>query len=99
MNYFDLFVVYKIVDLLSTPWEKTDAFKLGIIDDRGFVLIKRKNLKTGDQRKAYTMLHVLVWNLKRVLEKIPGGKSKIGSFAAAAWLLNEPMSKNAPEQP
>ena len=31
----DLFVTYRFIKLLVTPFEKTDAFKLGIIDKEG----------------------------------------------------------------
>ena len=31
----DLFVTYRFLKLLTTPFEKTDAFKLGIIDENG----------------------------------------------------------------
>ena len=31
----DLFVTYRFIKLLTTPFEKTDAFKLGIIDKDG----------------------------------------------------------------
>ena len=31
----DLFVTYRFVKLLVTPFNKTEAFKLGIIDDKG----------------------------------------------------------------
>ena len=31
----DLFVTYRFIKLLVTPFEKTDAFRLGIIDEKG----------------------------------------------------------------
>ena len=31
----DLFVTYRFIKLLTTPFEKTDAYKLGIIDKNG----------------------------------------------------------------
>ena len=31
----DLFVTYRFLKLLTTPFEKTEAFKLGIIDEDG----------------------------------------------------------------
>ena len=31
----DLFVTYRFINLLFTPFEKTEAFKLGIIDENG----------------------------------------------------------------
>ena len=52
----DLFVTYRFIKLLVTPFEKTEAFKLGIIDDKGKVLIKSKQIVNQRQRKAYTLL-------------------------------------------
>ena len=31
----DLFVTYRFIKLLVTPFDKTEAFKLGIIDAKG----------------------------------------------------------------
>ena len=31
----DLFVTYRFLKLLTTPFQKTEAFKLGIIDENG----------------------------------------------------------------
>ena len=85
----DIYVAYKFVKIMSQPWTDTDAFKLGIIDDKGKVLIKRKNLKNGEQKAAYTIFHTLIWNLKKLLDKLPPGRTRIGSFAAALWMLKE----------
>jgi len=86
---FDTFVAYKFIKILTTPWEKTDAFKLGLIDKKGNPLVKRSKLKTDKQKKAYTIVHVLVWNIKRLLDKIPMTRTKLGSFATALWLLKD----------
>ena len=48
---------------------------------------KSKELKTSKERDAYTVLIRFIFNLKRLLNKVPGGKSKFGSYAAAAILL------------
>ena len=86
---FDTFVAYKFIKILTTPWEKTDAFKLGLIDKKGNPLVKRSELKTDKQKKTYTIVHVLIWNIKRLLDKLPMTRSKLGSFATALWLLKD----------
>ena len=83
----DLLITYRVIKLLVTPWEKQDAYKYGIIDDNGKVLKKSKDLKTGKERDSYTLLHKFVFNLKRLINIIPGGKSKLGTYAAALGLL------------
>jgi hypothetical protein len=85
----NLFFIYKFLRILTTPWENTDAFKLGIIDEKGKILIKKAKLKTIDEKESYTMMHRLVWKLKRLMEKVPFGKSRLASYAAALWLIKE----------
>ena len=84
----DLFITYKFVKLLVTPWKKTDAFDAGVIDDKGKLLVKVAD-QTSAQKKTYTIFERLVFNMKRILEKIPFGKSRIASYAAALYLLRE----------
>ena len=83
----DTYITYKIISTLVKDWYEQDAFKLGIIDDKGKVLKKAKELETSAEKKAYTILHRFIFNLKRLLNKVPGGRSKFGSYAAAAILL------------
>ena len=83
----DTYITYKIISTLVKPWKEQDAYKLGIIDDNGKTLRKAKTLKTTEEKNAYTILIRFIFNLKRILEKIPGGKSKFASYAAAAVLL------------
>ena len=82
----DFLITYRVVKLLVTPFEKQEAYKFGIIDDKGKVLKKYKTLKLEKERKSYTLLHRFVFNLKRILQKVGLG-SKLGSFAVALALL------------
>lgn len=83
----DLLITYRVIKMLVTPFEKTDAYKYGIIDKNGKVLRKANTLKLSKEKDAYTILHRFVFNLKRIINFIPGGKSKIGTYAAALGLL------------
>jgi len=65
----DAFITFRFLKLLVTPFDKTEAFKYGIIDKSGKVLRKYKTLERIDERKAYTILHRLVFNVKRLIEK------------------------------
>jgi len=85
----DAFITFRFLKLLVTPFNKTEAFKFGIIDERGKVLRKYKTLERIEERKAYTILHRLVFNIKKLLEKLPGGKSRLASYAAALFLIKE----------
>ena len=79
----DALIAYRLVKLLVTPFNKTDAYKLGIIDEKGKVLIKSKKITNQKQRKAYTLLIRFVFNLKKLLAKV-GIRGPVGSAAAAA---------------
>ena len=85
----NLYFIYKFLRILTTPFASTEAFKLGIIDEKGKILKKKSKLKTIAEKEAYTMMHRLVWKLKRLMEKIPFGKSRLASYAAALWLIKE----------
>ena len=89
----DAFITFRFLKLLVTPFDKTEAFKFGIIDKNGKVLRKYKTLERIDERKAYTILHRLVFNIKRLLEKLPGGKTKLASYAAALFLIKEHVNE------
>ena len=89
----DAFIAYKFIKILVVPWKETDAFKLGIIDEKGKVLKKRNTLRKSNEKAAYTIIHTLVWKIKRILEKIQIGKSRLGSLAAAMWFLKEEFEK------
>ena len=85
----DLFVTYRFLKLLVTPWNKQDAYKLGIIDEKGKSIKKARDLATEEERVAYTLLHRLVFNCKRIMQKIPLVRTKLGTYATALFLLKE----------
>lgn len=84
----DLYYSFRFVKLLVTPFKETDAFKLGIVDENGS-RIKSKKLSSAEEKSAYTTFHRLAFNIKKLLEKIPGGQSRLASYAAALFLLKE----------
>ena len=61
----NLYFIYKFLRILTTPFESTDAFKLGIIDEKGKILKKHRKLKSIEEKDSYTLMHRLVWKLKR----------------------------------
>ena len=85
----DLWMVYSFIRRLITPFTEWEAYKLGIIDERGNVLKKRKELRLQPEVKAFGVFDVLVLNLKKLLEKLPAGQTRLASYAAALWLIRE----------
>ena len=96
----DLFVTYRFIKLLVTPFEKTDAFKLGIIDADGKRILepgtsnKPTILRTVEEKSAYTVLHKLVFNIKKIFGKVPGLRTKLGTYAAALFLLKDTFKES-----
>jgi hypothetical protein len=98
----DALIAYRVLKLLVTPFNKTKAYKLGIIDEKGKVLIKSRQInklpfpQRTEARKAYTMLIRFVFNLKRLLSKV-GIRGPIGSATAAAIAFFKEEYGNNPE--
>ena len=85
----DLLITYRIMKLLVTPFEKQEAYKYGIIDDKGKVLRKWSTIIKPQEKRSYTILHRFVFNLKRILQR-GGLGGKLGTFAVAlATLIKE----------
>jgi len=83
----DLILIYQFLKRLTTPFNQTEAFKLGLIDEKG----KRtdKKIETKEEDNAYGYFDRLVFNIKKLIEQVPGGKSKLASYAAALFLIRE----------
>ena len=100
----DLFVTYRFIKLLVTPFEKTDAYRLGIIDENGNRIMpppkggvrqtKPATLGTTEEKNAYTILHKLVFNIKKIFAKVPGLRTKLGTYAAALFLLKDTFKES-----
>lgn len=82
----NLIFTYSFLKRLVTPFNETKAYELGIIDERGK---KLKSPKTTEELNAYSTFERLVFNIKKIIERLPGGKSKLASYAAALFLIKE----------
>lgn len=95
----DIFMVYQFVKRLATPFDEWKAYELGIIDEDGNILIdKRDRRRDRKLREAFGKFDLLVLKLKKLLEKVPGGQSRIGSYAAALWLIKENHEKEPTQE-
>lgn len=87
----DLVYTFRFLTLLVTPFDKTKAYEVGIIDANGKRL-KSANKNSEEYREYYTPFHRLVFNVKRLMAKAPGGSSRLASYAAALFLIKENYS-------
>ena len=84
----DLTYAFRFIRMMVMDWKSWDAYKLGIIDENGK---RNRNVKLDNDEKksAYTPFIRLAANIKRLVAKLPGGGSKLGSFASALFLIKE----------
>lgn len=94
MRIIDNLLAYRILSMLVTPFDKSEAYKLGIIDADGKILKKQNQLTTPEEKDAYTYLQRLVFNLKRLLNKLPGGDKYTKNLIAAYFLIKESYQHN-----
>ncbi len=83
----DAIFTYRFVKLLATPFSRWPACRLGIIDEHGRVLRKKRTLRKQEERDAWTLFDVLVANVKKLIARVPGGG--FTATAILAGLLKE----------
>ena len=81
----DLYVLYKFIKAISTPFDETKAFELGIIDKKGKLL---KKPKTKAEKDAYDHFDRFTFNIKRILGRV-GLDQKYATYAGALLLMKE----------
>ena len=94
----DIFMVYQFLKRLATPFEKWPAYKAGVIDKQGNIIMKKRDRSTLEQKKSFKIFDLMILKLKRLLGKVPGGKTKLASYAAALWLIKEDWESKTEEQ-
>ena len=88
----DAYVTYRILRMLSTPIENSDAYKMGIINADGK---KIKNPVTPSEKDAYSLLQRFVFKVQRALVKSPDRNGKrLLTLAAALAILKEHNEKD-----
>lgn len=85
-RFVDNVIAYRILSMLVKNFKDTEAYKLGIIDDKGKLVKKPSSSK---ERDAYSYLHKLVFNMKKIINRLPGGESKLKSLVTALFLIKE----------
>ena len=88
----DTFLVYQFIKKLITPFNQTQAFERGLIDQNGNFLKKRKYF-SSDDKKVLGLFDIMIINLKKLIAKIPGGNTRTATIAAALMLLRSDPKK------
>jgi hypothetical protein len=85
----DLFLVYQFIRRLATPFENWPAYEAGVIDKNGNILKGKKERNARSERESFGIFDLMILKLKKLLANIPGGSSRLASYAAALWLIKE----------
>jgi hypothetical protein len=85
----EYYLMLQMINLLVKPWTEMPAYKLGIIDARGKVLKKTHQLKTATEKVAYGTFQKFCFNLRRFIESLPGGKTKLAKYLTIYALFKE----------
>lgn len=88
MQAVDYYLTYRFLKNLVLPYERWDAYKTGVIDEHGNILVAKEE-RTAVQKASFGSFENLTMNLKDLIRHLPGGKTKIASYAAAMFLLRE----------
>ena len=83
---FDAVLTYQFIKKLTMPFKQMPAYEYNLIDDKGNFLKHRSEFRV-DERNALGLFDVMVINLKKLIAKIPGGASRLGTVAATLLLL------------
>jgi hypothetical protein len=83
-------IALQIIRSLVTPFTETDAFKQGVINEKGDLLVKSSSMSV-EQKKAYGLYERLIFKVKRIIERV--GPGRLASYAAAFYLIKESITK------
>jgi hypothetical protein len=88
----DNLIAFRVLTMLVKPFPETESFKLGLIDKNGK---KLRDPKTEEEKDSYDYLNRLVFNMKKLINKLPGGDNKIKNLVAALYLIKEQIRTNS----
>tara|TARA_R100001509_G_scaffold93877_2_gene54284 strand:- start:5985 stop:6536 length:552 start_codon:yes stop_codon:yes gene_type:complete len=88
------FTLYTFVQELTTPFMQTDAYRQGLINEKGDLTKKYSSL-TAEEKQIVTPFKKLVFKIKQLFEMIPNPaiNYKLRGFTTALGLLAEEAEK------
>jgi hypothetical protein len=79
--------------LFTTPFIEWTAYTTGVIDAQGNIIVPAEKRSIA-QNESFTKFDLLILKLKKFLETLPFGKTRLASFAAALYLIKEENNIN-----
>lgn len=87
----DTLVVFRILHVLLTPIEDSDAFHLGLVDKDGKQL---RSPKTSEEKEAYSVLYKVAFKLKNIIKKNVNSEKDLKSLATSVHLIKECIERD-----
>lgn len=91
----DMYFVYEFLRRLSTPFNQWPAYKAGIIDAKGNILISVKEL-TPQQQKSWNYIDALSVGIKKLIDRVPNTKQKLATITGTMLLMRESQNPTCP---
>lgn len=91
MSLSNTIIAYKILKDLSSPYEEMDAFKLGIIDNKGG---KIKSPETTQERDSYDSYTRMILNMRRLMQRFVGTNPTVNKLVSLL-LLKEGVEQSS----
>lgn len=91
-NIANNLIALQLLTMLCTPFSEFPAYKTGVIDEKGNYLV-RPEYRTLEQRKSIGYLDRLIINVKKLINKLPGGENKIKNVVAGMFLIRESVGR------
>lgn len=85
MNILSAYLAYRLIELLSQPFDKWKAYKLGIIDEKGNTV--RKPL-LSDEKQSFGLFERIIRNIRQKMVKIIG-PSTAATLLSTIYLIKE----------
>jgi hypothetical protein len=85
MSLVSYYISYKLIELLSTPFTDWDAYKEGIIDEKGDTI--HQPILT-DEKKSFGFFEKIVRKIKQLMEKAIG-PSRAAAVLSTIYLIKE----------
>lgn len=80
-SFTDNLYAIRMLTMLCTPFSEMPAYKAGVIDEKGKYIVS-PNDRTAEQKSTVGYIDRLIINVKKLINKLPGGESKLKNIVA-----------------
>lgn len=93
-SFTDNLYAIRMLTMLCTPFSEMPAYKAGVIDEKGKYIVS-PNDRTAEQKSTVGYIDRLIINVKKLINKLPGGESKLKNIVAGMILIKENLENQS----